>query len=240
MPANKAFELLRASAPTISVGILSADLMNLGSEVALLEKNDIKAIHFDVMDGCFVPMMTAGPPLIKAVKSHLLKDVHLMIQDPQEKVGDYVEAGADIVTVHVESCKNIRMVLQELGRMENRNNPNRGLIRGVALNPDTPVEVLEPLLVDVEMIVILAVDPRVKGKTFIESTGNKFTKVKKMVSTTKKEILLCIDGGIKRNNIVEIAKMGADILVSGSAIFDGKAPAENVRFMLNAIKTQTS
>ncbi|MFQ5823593.1 MAG: hypothetical protein ACE5JB_06015 [bacterium] len=98
MPANKAFDLLRASAPTISVGILSADLMRLGSALALLEGTDIKAIHFDVMDGCFVPMMTAGPPLIKTVKTHLLKDVHLMIQDPQLKVGDYIDAGADVIT----------------------------------------------------------------------------------------------------------------------------------------------
>lgn len=240
MPANKAFDVLRASAPTLSVGILSADLMKLGSELALLEGTDIKAVHFDVMDGSFVAVMTAGPPLIKAVKTHLLKDVHLMIQEPQLKVGDYVEAGADIITVHVESCEDIRTVLQELGRMENRNDSERGLIRGVALNPDTPVEAVEALLDDIELIVVLAVNPKVKGLPFFDSIGHKFAKVKEMVSAAKKEILLCIDGGVKRDNISEIAKMGADVVVSGSAIFDGKAPVENARFMLKAIRSQTS
>lgn len=238
MPANKAFSLLQACSPTISVGILSADLMHLSSELALLEETDLKAVHFDVMDGCFVPVMTVGPPFIKAVKTSLLKDVHLMIQDPQAKVEDYVNAGADIITVHGESCQDVRAVLRELAMMENRNDPDRGLVRGVALNPDTPVELLEPLLADIEMIVVLAVNPQVKGLPFFDSVGHKFGEVKKLVSTARKEILLCIDGGVKRNNINDIAKMGADILVSGSAIFDGKAPVENARFMLSAIKSQ--
>jgi ribulose-phosphate 3-epimerase len=213
--------------------------MHLSSELALLEGTDLKAVHFDVMDGFFVPMMTIGPPYIRAVKTHLLKDIHLMIQDPQAKVGDYVYAGADIVTVHVESCEDIHPVLRELGMMENRNDPDRGLVRGIALNPDTPVELLEPLLNDIEMIVVLAVNPKVKGLPFFDSIGDKFAEVKDMVSTARKEILLCIDGGIKRSNIAEFAKMGADILVSGSAIFNGKAPVENAQFMLNAVKSQT-
>ena len=237
MSANKAFNILHKCSPTISVGILTADLMNLGSELVLLEGTDIKAIHFDVMDGCFVPMMTIGPPFIKGVKTHLLKDVHLLIQNPQAKLEDYVNAGADIITIHLESCRDILPVLRELGMMENRNDPDRGLVRGVAINPDTSVELLKPLLDDVEMIVVLAVNPKERGLPFFDSIGDKFTKVKEMVSTAKKEILLCIDGGVKRNNIAEIAKLGAHILVSGSAIFDGKAPAENARFMLKAIKS---
>ncbi len=238
MPVNKAFNLLKSYSPTISVGILSANLMHLSSELALLEGADLKAVHFDVMDGCFVPMMTVGPPFIKAVKTHLLKDVHLMIQDPKEKVEDYVHAGADIITVHIESCEDIHPVLRGLGMMENKNDPDRGLIRGIALNPNTPIELLAPLLDDIEMIVVLAVNPKVKGFPFFDSIGDKFAEVKDMVSTARKEILLCIDGGVKRNNIAEFAKMGADILVSGSAIFDGKAPVENARFMLNVIKSQ--
>ena len=170
MSANKAFNLLRAFSPTISVGILSADLMHLSSELALLEGTDVKAVHFDVMDGRFVPMMTTGPVFIKAVKTSLLKDVHLMIQDPQVSVKDSVQAGADIITVHVESCKDIRPLLRELGTMENKNDPDRGLIRGVALNPGTPLKVLEPLLDDIEMIVVLGVDPAVKGQAFNDST----------------------------------------------------------------------
>ncbi len=237
MPANKTFELLRRSSPTLSVGILAADVMNLGSELALLERAGIKAIHFDVMDGTFVPMMTVGPPFVKAVKTRLLKDVHLMIQDPQPKIKDYVHAGADILTLHVESCEDLRPVLRELGTMENQNDPDRGLVRGVALNPDTPIEVLEPLLDDIEMLVILAVDPGVKRQIPMDATQTKFAKVREMVSAANKNILFCVDGGVKRDNISVIAKMGADIVVSGSAIFAGKAPAENAQFMLNALKS---
>ncbi len=240
MSANKTFNLLHEYSPTISVGILTAGLMNLGSELSLLEGTGIKVLHFDVMDGCFVPMMTVGPPFIKGVKTHLLKDVHLLIQNPQAKLEDYVNAGADIITVHLESCEDVHPVLRELGMMENRNDPDRGIVRGIAINPGTPVELLEPLLDDVEMIVVLAVNPEVRGLPFFDSIGDKFTKVKEMVSAAKEEILLCIDGGVKRNNIAEIAKLGAHILVSGSAIFDGKAPAENARFMLRAIKSQTN
>jgi len=239
MPANKAFNLLKECSPTLSVGITSADLLHLGSELALLEGTNIKMVHFDVMDGCFVPRMTVGPPFIKAVKTQLLKDVHLMIQDPEGKVEEYVNAGADMITIHVESCKDAHRVLRELRTMENKNDPERGLIRGVAINPDIPVDHLKPLLDDIEMIVVLAVNPKVKGFPFFDSIGDKFAEVKDMVSTARKEILLCIDGGVKRNNIAEIAKMGADILVSGSAIFDGKAPVENARFMLNTIKSKT-
>jgi ribulose-phosphate 3-epimerase len=240
MSTNKAFGLLQACSPTVSVGILSADLMHLSSELALLEGTDIKMIHFDVMDGCFVPMMTIGPLFIKAVKTHLLKDVHLMIQDPENKVEDYVHAGADMITIHVESSQDVRPILLELGRMENKNDPDRGLIRGIALNPDTPVERLEPLLDDIEMAVVLAVDPKVKGFPFFDSVGNKFAEVKEIISAASNEILLCVDGGIKRSNIAEIAKLGADIVVSGSAIFDGTDPVGNVRFMLNIIQSQAS
>jgi ribulose-phosphate 3-epimerase len=237
MPSTKAVDLLRASSPTISVGILSADLMHLSSELALLEGTGIRAIHFDVMDGCFVPMMTVGPPFIKGVKTRFLKDVHLMIQNPQVKVREYVLAGSDIITVHVEACEDVRPTLRELATMENGNDPERGLVRGVALNPDTPVKLLEPLLDDIEMIVVLAVNPRVKGFPFLDSIGDRFAEVQEMVTSTGKNILLCLDGGIKRANIAAMARMGADILVSGSAIFDGKAPMENARFMLNAVKS---
>ncbi len=238
MPANKAFNLLKEYSPTLSVGITSADLLNIGSEIAILEGTDIKVMHFDVMDGCFVPRMTVGPPFIKAVKTELLKDVHLMIQDPEGKVWEYVNAGADIITVHVESCDDIHPVLRELGTMENKNDPDRRLIRGVALNSDTSVELLKPLLDDIEMIVILAVNLKIKGFPFFDSFGDKFKEVKEVVSDAGKEILLCIDGGVKKNNISEFARVGADILVSGSAIFDGKDPVENIRFMLNEIKSQ--
>jgi ribulose-phosphate 3-epimerase len=237
MPSNKAFNIIKECSPTLSVGITSADLLNLSSEIAILEGTDIKVMHFDVMDGCFVPRMTVGPPFIKAVKTQLLKDVHLMIQDPEAKVWEYVDAGADMITIHIESCEDVQPVLRKLRAVENKNDPDRELIRGIALNPDTSVELLKPLLDDIEMIVILAVNLEVKGFPFFDSFADKFIEVKNLVSEVGKETLLCIDGGVKMNNIAEFARVGADILVSGSAIFDGKDPVGNIRFMLNEIKS---
>ena len=213
---------LKAACPTISVGILTADLLNLGSEISLLEEAGVRLVHFDVMDGCFVPMMTIGPPFIKAVKTPLLKDVHLLIQDPLDKVETYVAAGADIVTVHVESADDVLPVLRKL----------KGVIRGIALNPGTPMEAIEPLLDEVEMIEVLAVIPGVSSK-LEDSTPERLAQARKMIGS--RDILLCVDGGIKRDNIAEVAKLGADIIVTGSAVFDGKAPLENARFMLGVV-----
>ena len=236
MAANIAFNLLSECLPTLSVGITSADLLNIGREVELLEGTDIKVMHFDVMDGCFVERLTVGPIFVKAVRTHLLKDVHLMIRNPEQKVWEYVDAGADMITIHIESSKDAHSVLRELGKAENRNDPERGLIRGLAINPDTPVDNLKSLLDDIEMIVVLAVNIKVKGFPFFDSYADKFMEVKDLISTSGKEILLCLDGGIKMNNISEFAKAGADILVSGSAIFDGKDPVGNIQFMLKEIR----
>jgi ribulose-phosphate 3-epimerase len=235
MTTRKTLDLLRASLPTISVGILSADLMHLSSELALLEGTGIQAIHFDVMDGCFVPALTVGPSFIKGVKTHFLKDVHLMIANPEAKIREYVLAGSDIITVHLEACGDARPVLRELGTMENRNDPERGLVRGVAVYPDTSVELLVPLLDDVEMIVVLAVDPRIQGFPFFDSIAERFAQVKELVRSAGRDTLLCLDGGVKRATIDAMSRMGADLLVTGSAIFDGKDPAGNARFMLNAV-----
>ncbi|KPJ61554.1 MAG: hypothetical protein AMJ46_00055 [Latescibacteria bacterium DG_63] len=240
MSTNDAFDLLRDQSPTISVGILTADLMNLGSELSMLEELGIRVIHFDVMDGRFAPFMTVGPRFIEGVRSNLLKDVHLLIENPSTKVEEYVRAGADMITVHIDAGDGVLSILRELGRMKNLNHPRRGLVRGVAVNPDTAIEALRPLLDDIEMISVLAVNPRVKGFPFFDSIGQRFAKIKEMASAAGKDILLCIDGGIKRNNITEIAKLGADIIVSGSAVFDGKAPAENARFMLNAVRSKST
>ena len=236
MAPRSSWRALRESAPTISVGILTADLLRLGSEVSLIEQAGVKAVHFDVMDGCFCPMMTLGPPLIKAVKTLLLKDVHLMIEEPLEKVGDYVAAGADLITVHAESCRHPHRVLQQLGKMANVNDPARGLIRGVALNPGTPLATLEPLLGELEMILLLAVNPGWGGQKFIGSTSGRLTEAKKMIRESGNDVLLAVDGGIKRDNIAEMGARGADLVVTGSAVFDGKAAAENARFMLEALR----
>jgi len=231
------FELLRQLSPTLSVGVLAADLMKLGSEVSLLEKTDVKLAHVDVMDGCFTPMMTVGPPFVKALKTPLLKDVHLMIQDPLEKVDEYVAGGADVITVHVESGTHIHRVFQKLGTMSNANDPARGLVRGVALNPGTPLAVLKPLIDEVELIMLLGINPGWGGQSFIPSTFARIEKVKGMIAEAEKDILVCVDGGVTRDNITELGTAGVDIVVTGSAVFDGNNPVENADFMVDALRT---
>jgi ribulose-phosphate 3-epimerase len=235
MPPLQARQLLRELSPTVSVGLLTADLLRLGSEISLLEQTGVRVVHVDVMDGCFVPAMTVGPPWIKALKGPLLKDVHLMVRDPIGKVADYVACGADIITVHVEADLHIHRVLQSLGKMVNANDPARGLVRGIALNPGTPVEALEPLLDEVEMVTLLAVNPGWGGQSFIPSTFARIEKVRRLLLQQKRDILLGVDGGVTRANIAEIGAAGADIIVTGSAVFDGKAPEENARFMLETL-----
>ena len=230
------FELLRQLSPTLSVGVLAADLMKLGSEVSLLEKTDVKLAHVDVMDGCFTPMMTVGPPFVKALKTPLLKDVHLMIQDPLEKVEEYVAAGADVITVHAESQTHIHRVFQKLGQMSNANDPARGLVRGVALNPGTPLAFLKPLIDELELVMLLGINPGWGGQSFIPSIFPRIEKVKGMIEEAERDILLCVDGGVTRDNITAMATAGVDIVVTGSAVFDGKNPVENAEFMLDNLR----
>ena len=233
MTADTVLTRVRQAVPTISVGVLSADLLNLGAAIGLLEAENVKLVHVDVMDGCFCPKMTVGPPFIKALETPLLKDVHLMIADPMDKVADYVAAGADMITVHVESCPgSIHRVLQAMGDMTNANDPASGIVRGVALNPGTPVHVIEPIVDELEMVFLLAVNPGCSGQTFIPSTQRRLQQAMEIVRAADRDVLLGVDGGVTRDNIVDVVHMGADIIVTGSAVFDGKAPAENARFML--------
>jgi len=233
VPNRPLLDQLRAAAPQLSVGLLTADWMSLGSELKLLENAGARLLHFDVMDGCFCPMMTLGPPLIKGVKTSLIKDVHLMIDEPLSKVESFVAAGADIVTVHAESTRHVHRLLQMLGKMPNANDPNRGLVRGLAVNPGTPLESIEPLLGELELILLLAVNPGWGGQQFIPSTHTRLARLRQVAGD---RVLLGVDGGITRDNIAEVARMGADIIVTGSAVFDGKTPRENIRSMMDAIR----
>ncbi|MGO8787717.1 MAG: ribulose-phosphate 3-epimerase [Terriglobia bacterium] len=235
MPNPKGLELLRAAAPTVSVGVVTANLLCLGSEIALLERTGAKLAHVDVMDGCFCPMMTVGPPFIKAIKTSLLKDVHLMIEEPLEKVAEYIAVGSDIVTIHPEACSNVHRVLQKLGTLTNANDAERGIVRGVALNPGTPLETLEPLLDELEYISLLAVNPGWGGQKYIPSTTARIARVQRMIADSGKNIILGVDGGITKANIAEVAATGADVIVAGSAVFDGKAPEANAHFVLDAV-----
>lgn len=239
MSRGTAFERLRALGPTVSVGMLTADLGNLSHDMAVLEGTGVGVVHFDVMDGCFCPMTTIGPPIVKAVRTSMLKDVHLMIEAPLHKVADYVTAGADMVTVHVESERYVRRVLVELGSMENANDPARGIVRGVALLPGTPVAALEPVIDLVDYVLVLAVDPGWGGQKFGDPTPNRVVDLRALIDSSGRDILVGVDGGVTKANIGEVAATGADLIVTGSAVFDGVDPDGNARFMLGALAGRT-
>ncbi len=239
MPGAPLAQRLHDLSPTLSVGILTSNLMSLGSELSLLERTGVKLVHIDVMDGCFCPMMTVGPPFIKALKTPLLKDVHLMIQEPLTKVAEYVAVGADIVTVHAESGPHLHRALQLMRDMTNKNDPARGIVRGVALNPGTPLEVLEPLLDELELVLVLGVNPGWSGQELLPSTFGRIERVKQMISRADRKTLVVADGGITRKNIAEVAAAGVDVIVTGSAVFDGKSAEENATLMLRTVQASS-
>ncbi len=235
MTASSIQRRLRQIVPTISVGVLTADMMSLGSELRLLEEAGVKLLHFDVMDGCFCPMLTFGPPLIKGIRTSLLKDVHLMIENPLEKLEAFAAAGADMITVHLEACRHPLRVMQVLGQMTNVNDAGRGILRGLALNPGTPVESVEPLLQDLDMVTLLTVNPGWGGQKFAATTPARMEKLLALIRASGRDILVGLDGGITQNNVGNAARMGADIVVTGSAVFDGRDAAGNAREMRASI-----
>lgn len=235
MAGNGVFQAIRDAAPTISVGVLTADLLRLGDEVSLLEKSGARLVHFDVMDGGFCPMLSFGAPIVKAVRSGLFKDVHLMVDEPLRKLPEFVRAGADILTVHVEAERHIHRVFQELRSMQNANDPARGLVRGLALNPGTPMQSLDPLLGEVDLVLLLAVDPGWGGQRFDASTPRRLEQARRRIEDSGRDILLGVDGGVTRDNVRDVAGLRPDLIVTGSAVFDGKAPLENAKYMLEAI-----
>jgi ribulose-phosphate 3-epimerase len=233
-----ALERLLGGGPSLSVGILTADLLELGSEVGRLAATGADLVHIDVMDGVFCPQITVGPPIVKAIRTRLLKDVHLMIDDPLAKVETFVQAGADMITFHLEGARQPHRVLQALSGATNINDRARGVIRGVGLNPSTPVEAVEPLLGDLEYVLLVAINPGWGGQSFLPSTEGRLERVRRLIEASGRRILLGVDGGVTQANVGRVAGLGADIVVSGSAIFDGTDVAANAAFMLDAIRTR--
>ena len=225
--------------PLLTVGMLTADLLHLGDQLGELETAGVRLVHIDVMDGVFCPMLTVGPPVVKALKGPLIRDAHLMIDDPLTKVDQFVAAGADMITFHLEGASQPHRVLQALGRATNVNDPDRGIVRGVGVNPSTPLAAIEPLLDELDYLLILAINPGWGGQAFLPSTERRLADARRLIEASGRPILLGVDGGVTRDNIAEVAEMGADVIVSGSAIFDGTpGAADRARSMLERVRAQ--
>ncbi|HTL68693.1 MAG TPA: ribulose-phosphate 3-epimerase [Lacunisphaera sp.] len=224
---------LGAGAPHLSVGVVSANWMALEADLRALDEAAVKLLHFDVMDGCFCPMSTLGAALVAKVRTPLLKDVHLMIDEPLPQLEAYVAAGADIVTIHVESTRHPHRALQALGRMKNVNDPARGIARGLALNPGTPLEVVAPLRDELDLVLLLGISPGWGGQQLVPTTGDRLRRLRDLVGD---DVLVGVDGGITRQNASALAGTGVDIVVTGSAVFEGGAIRDNVRELQTSLR----
>jgi ribulose-phosphate 3-epimerase len=232
--------LLLSGGPRLTVGVVTADLLHLGDELSLLERAGIEMVHVDVGDGVFSPLFTVGPPFVKAMTTSLIKDVHLMVEDPLDKIDAFVAGGADMITFQVEGARQPHRVLQVLGQARNVNDPARGIVRGVALNPSTPLAVLEPLLSELDYILLLAINPGWSGQRFLPSTPARVEQARRLIEASGRSIALGVDGGVTFDNIAAVTDLGVDLIVSGSAIFDGRAAAANAGAMQRVVRSRAA
>ncbi len=197
----------------IAPSILSADFARLAEEVARVEEAGADWLHIDVMDGHFVPNLTVGPPIVEALRkvTTLPLDVHLMMMNPDAFIGEFAEAGADYLTVHVETCLHLHRTVQSI--------KERGVKAGVTLNPATPAGALSEIVRDADLILIMSVSPGFGGQKFIASSLPKIAEVRALIDRTGSRALLEVDGGVKPDNVKEILAAGAEVLVAGSAVF---------------------
>jgi len=197
----------------IAPSILAADFSKLGEEISKVVKAGADMIHIDVMDGHFVPNITIGPPVVKSIRKVTDKpfDVHLMIDNADEYIDSFIDAGADMVTVHVEACTHLNRTLGYIR--------GRGKKAAVALNPATPLTSLEWVMDDIDMVLIMTVNPGFGGQVFIESMLQKIAKLKEMTAMADHDIDIQVDGGIDVDNIYQVTRAGANVIVAGTAIF---------------------
>jgi len=207
----------------IAPSILSADFANIQRDVEMINSSDADWFHVDVMDGVFVPNISFGFPVIKAVKKHAKKplDVHLMIMDPDKYLMDFKNAGADNLTVHVEACTHLHRTIQAIKAL--------GMKAGVAINPHTSVSVLQDIIMDIDLVCIMSVNPGFGGQKFINNTYNKVVALKEMITTQKSAAKIEVDGGVDLNNAAKLIHAGADVLVAGNTVFSSKDSVATIR-----------
>jgi ribulose-phosphate 3-epimerase len=209
----------------IAPSILSADFANLQRDIEMINRSKADWFHVDVMDGVFVPNISFGMPVVKAVHKHATKplDVHLMIVDPDRYIKDFKACGAEVLTVHFEACTHLHRTLQAIR--------NEGMKAGVAINPHTPVSALTDILCDVDLVLLMSVNPGFGGQSFIENTFSKLSQLKAMREERGLSFLIEVDGGVNDTNAAKLIHAGADVLVAGNYVFAAGNPEEVIAGM---------
>lgn len=207
----------------IAPSLLSADFLNLGNDVEMINRSDADWFHCDIMDGVFVPNLSFGIPVIQAVKRLAQKplDVHLMIVHPEHYFEAFAKAGADIITFHYEACTHIHRAVQQIKAL--------GIKAGVVLNPHTPVCVLEDIIADLDVVLLMSVNPGFGGQQFIERTYDKVRKLRQMIDEQHASALIEVDGGVNTKNASALFAAGADVLVAGNAVFKSDNPINTIK-----------
>lgn len=209
--------------PLIAPSVLSADFANLQRDIEMINQSDADWFHVDVMDGVFVPNISFGFPVIKAVKKYATKplDVHLMIVNPDRYIQEFADAGADILTVHYEACPHLHRTIQAIKKA--------GMKAGVSINPHTPVSVLEDVICDLDLVLIMSVNPGFGGQSFIERTYSKISYIREIIAENEAKCLVEVDGGVNGDNVKALVEAGADVLVAGNYVFGHSDPFEAIR-----------
>ncbi|MFM8242783.1 MAG: ribulose-phosphate 3-epimerase [Crocinitomicaceae bacterium] len=207
----------------ISPSVLSCDFGNIQRDVEMLDSSNAEWIHIDVMDGVFVPNISFGFPVLSAIRKHTSKvlDVHLMIANPDNYLVDFCKAGANILTVHYEACTHLHRTISEIKRL--------GMKAGVALNPHTPIGVLEEIISELDLVLIMSVNPGFGGQKFISSATDKVKKIKELINRKNSKALIEVDGGVNLEIGKLLVQAGADALVAGSFVFSSSSPTDTIQ-----------